>query len=105
MPASSFLYRKVVPGLAAAGLRGIAFDFPGTRSRRPAGRLRLLVERARALDAAQAIDALGVDSCHLVVHDIGGPIGSSGPSRNPDRVLSITVLNTPSTRHFHHPGR
>ena len=29
VPASSFLYRKVVPELADRGLRGIAFDLPG----------------------------------------------------------------------------
>lgn len=29
VPASSFLYRKVVPELAARGLRGLAFDLPG----------------------------------------------------------------------------
>src|ERR671919_2590756 len=29
VPASCFLYRKVLPELAARGLRGIAFDLPG----------------------------------------------------------------------------
>jgi haloalkane dehalogenase len=29
VPASSFLYRKVIRELAARGLRGIAFDLPG----------------------------------------------------------------------------
>ena len=29
VPASSFLYRKVVRELAARGLRGVAFDLPG----------------------------------------------------------------------------
>ena len=29
VPASSFLYRKVIPRLADQGLRAIAFDFPG----------------------------------------------------------------------------
>jgi haloalkane dehalogenase len=29
VPASSFLYRKVIAELAARGLRGIAFDLPG----------------------------------------------------------------------------
>ena len=35
-----------------------------------------------------------IDRCHLVVHDIGGPIGFEWAIRNPDRVLSLTVLNT-----------
>jgi pimeloyl-ACP methyl ester carboxylesterase len=31
VPASSFLYRKLIVELAARGLRGIAFDLPGSR--------------------------------------------------------------------------
>jgi pimeloyl-ACP methyl ester carboxylesterase len=42
----------------------------------------------------EAIDALGIDRCHLVVHDIGGPIACEWAVRNPERVLSLTALNT-----------
>ena len=39
VPASSFLYRKVLRELAARGVRGIAFDLPGLGlADRPAGR-------------------------------------------------------------------
>lgn len=57
-PASSFLYRKVAPELAARGLRAIAFDFPGLG----------LADRPRDFDytwsglaawLATAIDTLG----------------------------------------------
>jgi pimeloyl-ACP methyl ester carboxylesterase len=74
IPASSFLYRKVVPELAERNLRGIAFDYPGTG----------LAGRPSDFDyswsglacwTSSAIDALAIDRCHLVVHDIGGPIG------------------------------
>ena len=38
VPASCFLYRKVLRELAARGLRGIAFDLPGLGlADRPAG--------------------------------------------------------------------
>ena len=93
VPASSFLYRKVVRGLAGLGLRGVAFDFPGLG----------LAGRPRDFDytwsglarwTAAAIDALGIDRCHLVVHDIGGPIGLEWAIRHPDRVLSVTALDT-----------
>jgi hypothetical protein len=40
-------------------------------------------------------DALGIDQCHLVVHDIGGPIGFERAITHPERVLSLTVLNSP----------
>lgn len=93
VPVSSFLYRKVAPELAARGLRGIAFDLPGLG----------LAERPPSFDytwsglatyTEAAIDALEIDRCHLVVHDIGGPIGFEWAIRHPDRVLSLTALNT-----------
>ena len=101
VPASSFLYRKVIPRLADQGLRAIALDFPGLG----------LADRPRQFDYSwsglagwlgQAIDALELERCHLVVHDIGGPIGCEWAVRNPDRVLSLTALNTdltPATFH------
>ena len=93
VPSSSYLYRKVVPLVAAEGLRGVAFDFPGLG----------LADRPDSYDyswsglarfTGEAIDTLGIDRCHLVVHDIGGPIGCEWAVRNTDRVLSLTALNT-----------
>jgi haloalkane dehalogenase len=92
VPSSSFLYRKVVPVLAQQGLRGVAFDFPGLG----------LADRPLDFDyswsglarwTGEAIDALEIDRCHLVVHDIGGPIGFEWAIRNPDRVHSLTAMN------------
>src|SRR3954467_4073360 len=60
IPASSFLYRKVLPLLAEQGLRGVAFDLPGLG----------LAERPANFDytwtglgrwTGEAIDALGID--------------------------------------------
>jgi haloalkane dehalogenase len=103
VPSSSFLYRKVNDELATRGLRGIAFDFPGLG----------LAERPEDFDyswsglarwSGRAIDELGIDRCHLVIHDIGGPVGAEWAVRNPDRVLSLTVLNTPlNVATFHRP--
>jgi len=93
IPVSSYLYRKVLPLLAADGLRGIAFDLPGLG----------LAERPEDFDyswsglgrwTGDAIDALGIDSCHLVLHDIGGPIGMEWAARHPERVKTLTVLDT-----------
>lgn len=94
VPASCFLYRKVIAELAKRDLRGIAFDFPGLGlADRPAGFDYSWSGLARW--SGEAIDALAIDRCHLVVHDIGGPIGAEWAVRNPERVLSLTVLNTP----------
>src|ERR1700730_2358947 len=39
-------------------------------------------------------NAAGIENFHLVVHDIGGPIGFDVIRRVPDRIKSLTVLNT-----------
>ncbi|MGI9556882.1 MAG: alpha/beta fold hydrolase [Solirubrobacterales bacterium] len=94
VPASCFLYRKMLAPLARAGFRAVAFDFPGLG----------LADRPRAFDYSwgglagwlgPALDALEIDSCHLVVHDIGGPVGCEWAVRSPDRLRSLTVLNAP----------
>ena len=93
VPASSFLYRKVIPLVAAEELRAVAFDFPGLGlADRPDDYDYSWSGLARFM--AEAIDALGIERCHLVVHDIGGPIGCEWAVRHPDRVLSLTALNT-----------
>jgi pimeloyl-ACP methyl ester carboxylesterase len=43
---------------------------------------------------AAAIDALGLDRFHLVVHDIGGPVGFELAAAMPGRIRSLTILNT-----------
>jgi haloalkane dehalogenase len=93
VPTSSFLYRKVMPVLAEQGLRPIAFDLPGLGlADRPVDFDYSWSGLARWTGAA--IDALELDRCHLVVHDIGGPIGFEWAVLNPDRLHSLTVLNT-----------
>jgi haloalkane dehalogenase len=93
IPVSSFLYRKVLPLLAERGLRGVAFDLPGLG----------LAEKPSAFDyswsglgrwTGEAINGLGIDRCHLVLHDIGGPIALEWALRNRDRVSTLTVLDT-----------
>jgi pimeloyl-ACP methyl ester carboxylesterase len=95
VPASSFLYRKVIPELASRGFEAICFDLPGLG----------LADRSPDLDysigglgrfAASAVDALGLGTFHLVVHDAGGPVGFELALLRRDRVRSLTVLNTAS---------
>ncbi len=75
LPASSFLYRKVIPELAARGFRAIAFDLPGLGfADRPADFDYTFAGLGRW--AGAAVEALGLDRFHLVVHDAGGPSAS-----------------------------
>jgi pimeloyl-ACP methyl ester carboxylesterase len=93
VPASSFLYRKVLAELAARGLRGVAFDLPGLGlADRPAGYDYTWSGLGRF--CAAAADALGIERFHLVVHDIGGPVGFELAATMPDRIASLTLLNT-----------
>jgi len=93
VPASAFLYRKVIAELAALGLRGVAIDLPGLG----------LADRPERFDyswsglgrfCVDAVDALELGRFHLVVHDIGGPVGFELAGAIPDRIASLTVLNT-----------
>jgi pimeloyl-ACP methyl ester carboxylesterase len=103
VPASAYLYRKMVPALAARGLRGIAVDLPGLGlAERPADADYSWTGLGRWLGSA--IDALELDRFHLVVHDIGGPIGLEVAAVEPKRVRSLTVLNAPvAVESFHRP--
>ncbi|HLZ22462.1 MAG TPA: alpha/beta hydrolase [Ktedonobacterales bacterium] len=90
---SSFLYRKVLHELAARDLRGIAWDLPGFGfAERPPDYDYSWTGLGRFCVAA--VDALGLDRFHLVVHDIGGPVGFELAAARPDRILSLTILNT-----------
>ena len=93
VPASSYLYRKVVAAVAHRGLRGIAVDLPGLGyAERPADFDYTWTGLGRWLLAA--VDALELERFHLVVHDIGGPIGFEVAAAQPDRIRSLTMLNT-----------
>ncbi len=90
---SSFLYRKVIRELAARNLRGVAWDLPGFG----------LAERPEDYDyswtglgrfASAAVDVLKLDRFHLIVHDIGGPVGFELAAAQRERVASMTILNT-----------
>ncbi len=40
------------------------------------------------------IDQLGIEAVHLVAHDFGGPFALSWAAANPDKVASVTLINT-----------
>lgn len=93
VPTSSYLYRKVLRGLADEGFRGIAIDLPGLGfSERPPDFEYSFSNYAHF--CKNAAEELGLDRFHLVVHDIGGPIGFSLAAENREKILSLTILNT-----------
>lgn len=93
LPSSSYLYRKVVAELAGRGFRAIAIDLPGMGlAERPEQFDYTVLGLSRFVEAA--VDELGLDRFHLVVHDAGGPVGMLMACRMPERIRSLTVTNT-----------
>jgi haloalkane dehalogenase len=93
-PTWSYLYRHVIAGLVARGLRAVAPDLVGFgRSDKP-------LERAAHSVAAHVrwlhefVDASGLDGFTLVVQDWGGPFGLALLSTAPTRVLRVVAANT-----------
>jgi haloalkane dehalogenase len=94
-PSWSFLYRKMLPVLAAAGLRAIAPDLVGFgRSDKPAERddhsYARHVEWVRAL----AFDVLDLRGVTLVGQDWGGLIGLRLAAEHQDRFARLVAANT-----------
>ena len=94
VPTSSYLYRKLI-SLTVGHHFVLAPDFPGLGlSAKPPDRD--YSWSALAQFVADFVTALKLKPVHLVLHDIGGPIGLEFAIRRPDQVASITLLNAPT---------
>jgi haloalkane dehalogenase len=94
-PSWSFLYRKVIPVLADAGLRAIAPDLIGFgRSDKPAEPADHSYARHVEWIRAFAFDALGLRGVTLVGQDWGGLIGLRLVAEHPDRFARVVAANT-----------
>jgi pimeloyl-ACP methyl ester carboxylesterase len=93
VPTSSFLYRKVLASLSKKGYKGVSIDLPGLGlSERPKDFNYSFSNFADFL--YKAVSALKLKKFHLVVHDVGGPIGFALAAAHPQKILSLTILNT-----------
>jgi pimeloyl-ACP methyl ester carboxylesterase len=73
--------------------RAIALDLPGFgRADKPDDFDYTVSGYATYL--GQALDLLGVERAHLVLHDFGGPWGLEWAARHPERLASATLINT-----------
>jgi haloalkane dehalogenase len=93
-PTWSFLYRRMIPPLTAAGYRVIAPDYPGFgRSDKPTDPGFYTYDRMVA--ATQFVcGALQLEDATAVVQDWGGPIGLRTAVELPDRFRRLVILNT-----------
>lgn len=88
----SFIWRRVMPLLVAAGYDVIAVDLLGCGdSDKPLDLSYSLTAHAGYLEAFLA--ALGVGKVHFVGHDLGGGIAQIFAVRHPERLHSLALVN------------
>jgi haloalkane dehalogenase len=94
-PSWSFLYRKMLPVLASAGLRAIAPDLVGFgRSDKPGDLTDHTYARHVNWMRGFAFDALDLRDVTLVGQDWGGLIGLRMVAENPSRFARVVASNT-----------
>lgn len=99
-PQTSHCWRHLMPELAAAGFRAVAFDQRGySPGARPEAVEAYAVPRLVA-DVLGVADALGHPRFHLVGHDWGGVVAWRVAALHPERVISLTALSTPHPAAF-----
>jgi pimeloyl-ACP methyl ester carboxylesterase len=90
-PQSSYMWRHLLPALAAAGRRALAPDLPGfgDSAPDPPGTLERHVDTVERFRRQ-----IGLDRVVLVVHDTGGVIGLRWACDHPDAVAGLVISNT-----------
>ena len=93
-PTWSFLWRRLVPRLTAAGRRAIAPDLIGFgRSDKPTDAASYSYDR-HVESVRRLVNALDLRDLTLVVHDWGGPIGLRLAVDDEERVERLVILDT-----------
>ena len=92
-PDTKETWAEVMAALSDAPLRCLAPDLPGFGASSPDPGPQTL-ERFAAWTAELATALCGEESVHLVVHDVGGFYGLPFAASWPERVASLTILNT-----------
>ena len=73
--------------------RAIAFDLPDFGESIAAPGF-AHTQKEYAAFIGEALEALGIRRAHLVLHDLGGPIGLTWASRHTGRIAGVTLINT-----------
>ncbi len=92
-PSHSYLWRNIEPQVRSAGYQTLVYDLLGFgRSERPMDTDTSVTAQADVL--VGLLDALGIESCHIVAHDIGGAIGQIFAVNHPQRVRSLMLIDS-----------
>jgi pimeloyl-ACP methyl ester carboxylesterase len=94
-PETSAMYEPMMPELAGAGFRVIAFDQRGySPGMRPKGTAAYTIDNLSA-DVFAVADAVGFDHFHLVGHDWGAVVGWSMVLEGSPRIKTWSSLSIP----------
>jgi pimeloyl-ACP methyl ester carboxylesterase len=99
-PESAHEWAGIMPVLAEAGYRVVAFDQRGySPGARPPG-VADYHHRLLAGDVLGVADVLGAERFHLVGHDWGALVAWSTADVAPDRLRTLSILSVPHPRAF-----
>lgn len=91
-PGSADDWERLIGAAAAPGRRALALDLPDFgETDAPPGFAHDVPAYAQFL--AAALERLGVERVHLVVHDFGGPIGLAWAAAQPGALASLTLID------------
>lgn len=91
-PTSAYLWRNIMPKVAETH-RAIALDLPGYgKSDKPLSPSYSFNFYNQLL--TQFLAQINADKIHLVMHDLGGPVGLLWALKNQERIKSLVFLNT-----------
>jgi len=92
-PGSADDWEALVGAAGGAGRRAVALDLPDFgETSAPRGFEHSVPGYATFL--AQALETLGIEHVHLVVHDFGGPIGLAWAAAHPGSLVGVTLIDT-----------
>jgi pimeloyl-ACP methyl ester carboxylesterase len=92
-PGSADDWEALAGAAGGLGLRAVSFDLPDFgETTAPEGFAHDVGGYAGFV--AQALEVLGIERVHLVVHDFGGPIGLVWAAMHADAVASVTLIDT-----------
>jgi haloalkane dehalogenase/tRNA(adenine34) deaminase len=93
-PTWSYLYRRMIPGLLAAGYRVVAPDFIGFgRSDKPEDEATYTFDFHRTM-LLELVERMSLSRILLLVQDWGGLLGLTLPMEAPARYERLLVMNT-----------
>jgi pimeloyl-ACP methyl ester carboxylesterase len=91
--ASTYSWRKVMPGLAAR-FRVVAIDFNGFGYTERPRDLESYTKEGQGRLVLAVMDALGIERAHLIGHSYGGGITLWLASRHPERLRSMVLVDS-----------